>query len=147
VAKKRGESLFLSRWRIISGPTPKGRRATVPPRLTIIRIAGFPADGQPAGIWVGQTFDLVKDRVVFGRARENDIPLFAFCKARHHGQLLRAGDDYYVEGFPGTPYPTLVNGAPVAGRTLLREGDVLSVYRVSLVYRRGSEADAHPGSP
>ena len=52
-------------------------RTTLPPQVTIIRIENFPGGDKPVGIWVGQTFELVKGRVVFGRAPENDIPLFS----------------------------------------------------------------------
>ena len=107
----------------------------MPPQLKVLEIVGFWGDEASAGIRVGQTFDLVKDRVVFGRHEANDIPLFSFDRSRHHGQLMKVGEDYYIEDFPETPYRTLVNNSPIEGKTLLKDGDVITVHRVKLVYR------------
>ena len=121
----------------------------MPMQLTVIRITGLPGDDPSMGIWVGRTFDLVKDEVRFGRHPANDIPLFSCGKARHQGRLSRVGDDYYIHGFPGVSHRTLVNGERITAGRLLADGDVISVFRVDLVYRRTQqgEADASSESP
>jgi pSer/pThr/pTyr-binding forkhead associated (FHA) protein len=119
----------------------------MPPQLQVIQIRLFSGNPENTGVQTGQTFDLVKDRVLFGRSPENDIPLFSHCKARCHGQLLKEGGDYYVEDFAYARAPTLVNDAPIAGRTLLNDGDVISVDWVKFVYRVDDKVEPTPPSP
>jgi hypothetical protein len=107
----------------------------VPPQLKILEIAGYSGDKDPTSLRVGQTFDLVKDRVFVGRNPENDIPLFGFDKARHRGQFVKVGEDYTIEDFPETRCRTRVNNSPIEGRTFLRDGDILTIYSVKLLYR------------
>jgi len=102
----------------------------MPPQLKVIETRNS------SGVTVGQVFDLVKDRIVFGRSSENDIS-FAFDRVREHGLLLKVGDDYYIEDISDKRRnPLLVNNAPILGQKLLKDGDVVSVFGVRFEYRK-----------
>ena len=49
------------------------------------------------GSGAGQRHSLTKGRYILGRHPECDIVVDAGAVSRHHAQLFRVGDDFYVE--------------------------------------------------
>jgi pSer/pThr/pTyr-binding forkhead associated (FHA) protein len=118
----------------------------MPPLLEIIKIHGSSANALKQWLWVGRTFPLTAERVAIGRHPKNDIPLYTGCKARHHAQLRRIQDDYYIEPLPQVVNYTLVNGVAVTGIRRLRDGDVISIDKIKFVYRTEDHAIANSES-
>ncbi len=94
-----------------------------------------------AGVRLGQIFNLLKDRISFGRSEENDIPLYSRDSVRAHGQFIKVGDDYAIEEFPNR-YPVLVNNSMIEGKTLLKDGDIIRIFAVLLEYQSRGFAQA-----
>lgn len=74
----------------------------------------------------GQRFPLSRERVEIGRQGDSDIYLESLAVSREHARLVRQGGTWFVED-AGSSNGTYVNGAPVAGRVALREGDTLQI--------------------
>jgi len=111
----------------------------MPPQLKVIEIRRLSDEDETLGVWVGQVFDLVKVRTTFGRCSENDIPLFSYDRVRRHGLLFLEGDDCFIEDISDRMYSILVNNERIQSRTLLNDGDVVSVFRVTFEYRKEKE--------
>jgi hypothetical protein len=82
----------------------------------------------------GQTFSLVKDRVLMGRALGSDIPFNTSFLSRHHAQFVRVDDGYSFEDL-GSTDGSFVNGVRVGKRVALKDGDIIQVGQVVLIYR------------
>jgi len=79
----------------------------------------------------------VKGVVRIGRGADNDIALWDRRLSRRHCRICREGDELYVEDL-GSINGTCVNGEPVIGRRVLRDGDVVSAGSHSFEVRGNS---------
>ena len=126
-----------------SSATAHGRnRAPAPPRpLARAEAAG------PKGrflLWVdavGGYLVCLDDRILLGRAGPDshaDIPLMGDL-SRNHATLLRNGEGYLLEAH----HASFINGKPVAGQAVLRDGDVIRLgSTVELEFRQPSPVSA-----
>jgi len=74
----------------------------------------------------GHIFPLEKERVIIGRLPTCDIVMEMGSVSRQHAQILRVGDEFFVEDL-GSRNGTLVNGHRIEGRRKLSENDELKV--------------------
>ena len=100
------------------------------------------ADGSP------QRFMVQRDRVTIGRSRQSDIFLSDQWLSRHHAEIRRGPDGFYLVDL-GSKNGTLLNGAPLEEQHRLRSGDVITLGEHTLTYTEGTEAidlreDAEP---
>jgi sigma-B regulation protein RsbU (phosphoserine phosphatase) len=93
------------------------------------------ADGSP------QRFPLEQDRVTIGRSRQSDIFLSDQWLSRHHAEIQRGPDGFYLVDL-GSKNGTLLNGSPLAERQRLRGGDVITLGEHTLTYSEGAGPDA-----
>jgi serine phosphatase RsbU (regulator of sigma subunit) len=107
--------------------------------MAVLKALRVPASGP---ITPGQTFPLTGDSIVLGRHPECSIVLEAGAISRQHAQILKSGDDYYLEDLHSRN-GTFLNGERVDGRARLSEGDELKVCDLVFTVHLGS-ADA-PG--
>jgi len=88
-------------------------------------------------------YSLDKERVVLGRKAENDIQLDDQAVSGEHAHFTRERSaylddhfDYYLEDM-GSTNGTRVNGVRVAGKQLLKQGDVVQVGKHKFLYDSG----------
>jgi len=74
------------------------------------------------------------ERLIVGRSQDCDLPVRAQRASRRHAELRGTGSGHVLVDL-GSTNGTLLNGAPVAGETPLRNGDVLDVGGCSILYR------------
>ena len=86
------------------------------------------------GTLAGQQHALVATRCVMGRHPDCDVVVDAGAVSRHHAQLLRIGDDYYVEDM-NSRNGTFVNDRVIIGRQQLFDGDTIRVCDISFTFR------------
>jgi hypothetical protein len=77
-------------------------------------------------LWNNNQLDLVVDKITIGRHSGNDIALPDEDVSESHCQMVRVGDDYYLEDLDSTN-GTFANGGQVRGRFRLSVGDVFTV--------------------
>jgi serine phosphatase RsbU (regulator of sigma subunit) len=73
-----------------------------------------------------ERFAIAKDRVTIGRSRESDIFLPDQWLSRHHAEIRREGEGFFVVDL-GSKNGTLLNGEQVATRQRLHHGDVITL--------------------
>ncbi len=140
-------------------PTPTAATATAPtermprpfalgrgPAAVARPVARVEGDG-PRGrflMWVdgvGGYLVCMEDRIVLGRAGPDsraDVPLMGDL-SRHHASLVRNGEGYLLEAHQAS----FVNGKPVDGQVVLRDGDVIRLgSTVELEFRQPSPISA-----
>ena len=120
--------------------------ATAPHLVPGRPLARVAADG-PRGrflLWVngvGGYLVCMDDRIVLGRAGPDshaDIPLMGDL-SRNHATLVRNGEGYLLQAHQAS----FVNGKPVAGQVVLRDGDVIRLgSTVELEFRQPSPVSA-----
>jgi hypothetical protein len=104
------------------------------PRLVVTRGRGIGLD------------EAVSTHCLIGRTAGSDVVLSDASVSRRHARIALEGDEYVVRDL-GSCNGTFVNGRSVEVATL-RDGDVLRVGHVELVFRRGEGRDAgRPRSP
>ncbi|MEA3186189.1 MAG: transport system ATP-binding/permease protein, partial [Chthoniobacter sp.] len=81
-------------------------------------------------------FKLSEGSFVLGRAPDADFRLDHLEVSRRHCRLTWDGSECHVEDL-GSQWGTRVDGKPVAGRVLLKAGDVLSLGGIGLLFERG----------
>jgi len=83
----------------------------------------------------GTTEDVVlnRERMVMGRHPDCDIVLDAASVSRQHAQIVREGDQFFVEDLHSRN-GTFVNGRAIQGRHPLADGDRLKICDLSLVF-------------
>lgn len=59
-----------------------------------------------------ERFPLVKERVTIGRSRESDVFLPDQWLSRHHAEIRRQGDVYFLQDL-GSKNGTLLNGTRI----------------------------------
>ncbi len=89
---------------------------------------------------------LDKERVTIGRSRESDIFLPDQWLSRHHAEIVRKGDAFFVHDL-GSKNGTLLNGEPVAGERALRDGDVITLGEHVLTLLGGGRRRRGGGAP
>ncbi len=82
-----------------------------------------------------ETYDLTGiDRFTIGRADDNDLVLSEKEVSAYHCQIVRDGDDLYLEDL-GSTNGTFANGGMLADRFRLSVGDVVTVGSALLMFR------------
>ena len=89
------------------------------------------ADGTP------QSFPLQKERMTIGRSRKSDIFLSDQWLSRHHAEIRRGPDGFYLVDL-GSKNGTLLNGTPLGEQHRLRSGDVITLGEHTLTYSEGA---------
>jgi ABC transport system ATP-binding/permease protein len=69
-----------------------------------------------------KVFTLTMERLRIGRKEDNDIVLDNRFVSRHHAELEKRGQDYYIIPAPGVSNPLLLDGRPVMEPTRLHHG-------------------------
>ena len=72
-------------------------------------------------------YTLTMDRLRIGRNPDNDIVLENRFVSRHHAELERRGQDYYILPALNVSNPLLLEGRPVMEPTLLKHGDKIRI--------------------
>lgn len=94
--------------------------------------------GGPVGSLVlqdGRRIEMGEQTVTIGRLPECDIPLPDPNVSRHHAEVKRQGNDFFVVDL-GSTNGTRVNGAWVSGDRKLNDGDEISVGATVIRYER-----------
>lgn len=89
-------------------------------------------------------FDLPGDRVRIGRHPDNEVQIDSMAVSRHHCLLERGPQGGWTVEDLGSNNGTFVNGARIAQRTPVRDGDVLSIGKFQVSFR-DAPGDAQPG--
>jgi serine phosphatase RsbU (regulator of sigma subunit) len=84
-------------------------------------------------------FPIAKDTVTVGRARSSDIFLPDQWLSRHHAEIRRRGEDFYLHDL-SSKNGTLLNGERVRDERRLRHGDVVSLGEHHLTFLQREEA-------
>jgi sigma-B regulation protein RsbU (phosphoserine phosphatase) len=90
-----------------------------------------------------ERFPITKDRVTIGRSRESDIFLPDQWLSRHHAEIRRDGEAFFVVDL-GSKNGTLLNGDHVVNRQQLHHGDVITLGEHVLTY---ADDDAEEEAP
>jgi serine phosphatase RsbU (regulator of sigma subunit)/pSer/pThr/pTyr-binding forkhead associated (FHA) protein len=91
------------------------------------------------GPHAGMRHNLASTRMILGRHPECDIVVDVGAVSRHHAQLSRVGNQFFIEDL-NSRNGTLLNNRLVQGRQVLRHGDRLRVCDISFLFQ-------HPGEP
>jgi predicted component of type VI protein secretion system len=73
-----------------------------------------------------RTYEIGAPRTVIGRAPDCDVRVHDAQVSRHHAQVLRSGDTFFIEGLQQAN-PVIVNDRFVTGRRPLVDGDLIIV--------------------
>jgi pSer/pThr/pTyr-binding forkhead associated (FHA) protein len=93
--------------------------------------------GEPYLLVDGAVVPLAGTRLTVGRAEGNDLPLPGDSEvSRVHAELECIAEQWTVVDDGLSRNGTYVNGSRIAGRTRLRDGDVIRVGRTELRFRR-----------
>jgi serine phosphatase RsbU (regulator of sigma subunit) len=93
----------------------------------------------------GHQFPIEQGTSLIGRQPDAAVYLQALAVSRQHAQIVRRGDDCFIEDL-GSSNGTFLNGQRVSGRMALTEQDALQIGPYLLVLRPGPapEPDADP---
>jgi hypothetical protein len=94
-----------------------------------------------SGPLAGERFPIPAEGLLIGRGSECDIVLSDRKVSRRHARLIRSGTDTHLEDL-GSKNGTWVNGNPVEGRLVLRDGDVVQIALAVQATYVASEATA-----
>lgn len=86
---------------------------------------------------------LYRDELAIGRAEGNPVRLIEKDVSRRHAKLLRRGGRVYLEDV-STFGSVRVNGDPLHGPRLVREGDLIEIGRYDLVLQGGPDEKPEP---
>jgi len=78
------------------------------------------------GVNQGNRVELAGERIVFGRNAECHVPLNVPAVSREHAVVRKISAQYYIEDM-GSRNGTEVNRAKIKARTLLRDGDEITI--------------------
>jgi hypothetical protein len=122
---------------------PPPHRAPVPPVRPPVRAEAAGPRGRFL-LWVdavGGYLVCLNDRIILGRAGADspaDVPLMGDI-SRNHATLIRGGESYVLHAH----HSTFINGKPVQGQAVLRDGDVIRLgSTVELEFRQPSPVSA-----
>jgi pSer/pThr/pTyr-binding forkhead associated (FHA) protein len=85
-----------------------------------------------AGVNAGQEFEITQPVTTIGRAPDNTIVLPDPTVSRHHARVDRQGNAFILSDL-GSTSGTWLNGARLTAPQWLREGDILTLGRTTLV--------------
>ena len=85
----------------------------------------------------------VRDELTIGRHEENVVRLTEKNVSRKHGRLLREEGRFFIEDL-GSFTGIRVNGEKIAGKRLLREGDLIQISEYDLSLQAGPEEKVAP---
>src|SRR5712671_31571 len=86
---------------------------------------------------------LFRDELAIGRAEGSPVRLAGKDVSRRHAKLLRRGGRVYLEDV-STFGSVRVNGDPLDGPRLVREGDLIEISRYDLVLQGGPDEKPEP---
>lgn len=89
------------------------------------------------GLSPGQVFSLEGDRIVLGRHPDCHIVLEVGAVSRQHAQILKIGDDYYIEDLHSRN-GTFVNEHLVRGRRKLADNEQVRICDLVFVFHGGA---------
>jgi sigma-B regulation protein RsbU (phosphoserine phosphatase) len=89
------------------------------------------------GLTPGQVFSLEGDRIVLGRHPDCNIVLEVGAVSRQHAQILKIGDDYYIEDLHSRN-GTFVNEHLVRGRRKLADNEQVRICDLVFVFHGGA---------
>ena len=75
--------------------------------------------------------ELIKDSFTIGRSSGNDLAFNHLSLSRHHAMITKETDDFYLEDC-GSRNGTFLNGARIAGKTLLKSSDSIQLGEIVL---------------
>jgi pSer/pThr/pTyr-binding forkhead associated (FHA) protein len=84
-----------------------------------------------------ERYSVVKTRVTIGRSRESDIFLPDQWLSRHHAEIRRKGETWFIVDL-NSKIGTLLMGQPAKGEVRLRPGDVITLGEHTLTYAEGA---------
>lgn len=87
-----------------------------------------------------QRFRMVKDRITIGRARDSDIFLPDQWLSRHHAEIQRREDGFFLLDL-GSKNGTLLNGERVRQQRRLQHGDVIALGEHHLTFSSGDAVE------
>ena len=93
-----------------------------------------------------EKFPLAKDQISIGRSRESDIFLADQWLSRHHAEIRKRGDAYYLADLK-SKNGTLLNGQPIQEETRLRPGDVITLGEQTLTFSTVEAAEDDETEP
>lgn len=125
------------RYEAFAAPQP-----AIPERPTIVmeEPSSLPRLEVSSGPQRGLVFDLVRERMVVGRAGQGhswDITLQDRGVSRPHAEILKQNDGFVLKDL-GSANGTLVNGATLTDPHPLTEGDAITFGEAVLVFRGGT---------
>jgi pSer/pThr/pTyr-binding forkhead associated (FHA) protein/tetratricopeptide (TPR) repeat protein len=88
----------------------------------------------------------VRDELTIGRHEGNVVRLAEKNVSRKHGRLLREAGRFFIEDL-GSFTGIRVNGEKIAGKRLVREGDLIQISEYDLSLQAGPEEKASPPEP
>lgn len=90
-----------------------------------------------AGVHRGKTFRIAGADVRLGRATDNDVQFPDRSVSRHHCQIRREGEKWWIEDL-GSTNGTFVSGLAVLRPKLLQHGDVVVAGLSRFVFQEGN---------
>jgi serine phosphatase RsbU (regulator of sigma subunit) len=75
--------------------------------------------------------ELIKDSFSIGRSSGNDLAFNHLSLSRRHAMIIKEKDDFYLEDC-GSRNGTFLNGARIAGRTMLKSSDTIQLGEIIL---------------
>lgn len=89
----------------------------------------------------GRQFLLPEGATVIGRAHDAGVRIDSGGLSRHHARIVVSGDEARVEDL-GSKNGTFVEGKPITGPCLLRDGDEIRVGPLTLTYKVAAPPEA-----
>jgi pSer/pThr/pTyr-binding forkhead associated (FHA) protein len=87
-------------------------------------------------------------RLTLGRRSSADLPLpWDEEVSRLHAELVRSGEDWTLSDDGLSLNGTFVNGEPVRGRRILRDGDAMRIGTTVLVFRNPKDQESQATTP
>ncbi|MCR6545484.1 FHA domain-containing protein [Dehalobacterium formicoaceticum] len=84
------------------------------------------------GFKVEETYNL-RDKNIIGRSPKNEIVLKDPFISSEHGRIWQSGGIYYLEDL-GSKNGSLLNGQPVSGPSILKNGDKISFGQLEFLF-------------
>ena len=85
----------------------------------------------------GQKFTASKDTITIGRLSDNDISISNQEVSRHHATITWENNQFVIRDLGG-PNGTTVNGSRITAPCPLRDGDVIGLGTITLVFTSGT---------
>jgi pSer/pThr/pTyr-binding forkhead associated (FHA) protein len=115
---------LLAKWEREAQARTKTRSDQVPSKTGTLKVLSGRTDRTD--------YELIAHTSIIGKAENAAIRLRGWFKPKTAAAIARKGDNYTVTPLAGK---ATINGAPLKGRTDLKDGDVLKVAGVTLEFR------------